>query len=625
MPSPHRRARRPLRVSAHRAARLAAATTLIGLHGLWPAFAADAEPAPTAPAAAPSAAAATPSTPAAAAPVQSSDMDEQLFKQSLVAEMLASRGDFNAASQIYLEAARHQQNQQLFQRAVDIAIRGGLGEQALASAKAWRQALPQSREASEYTAQILLAMGRSVELAPALRNLIQLTPAPSQPQVLLSLPRSVARLQDKTQAAKVVDDATQPWRQPPLEMAEAWFASAEAWMQAKDGQTAMASLLRGEALKPDHQHVGLLGIDLMGLHPDAEAVVLRQLARADAPVNVRLAYGRKLASAQRYTEAVGYLQQAVDAQPTVVSNRITLAAVRLELKQTPQAEAALLPIIQAATEADTKPAPGQPEASAPPPETRTEFEQAFLLMAQISEQKQDIKGAANWLQRADPKSEKLNIQGQRARLLAKQGQMTEARALIHSLPETEPRDAVAKAQAEAQLLRDARQWDEAYKVLGEVVQRFPEDSDLLYDQAMLAERLRRFEDMERMLKQVIAAAPDNANAYNALGYSLADRGQRLDEARQLIQKALGIKPGDPFITDSLGWLEFRNGRLDEATRLLKEAYQARPDPEIAAHLGEVLWSQGQREPAAAVWREGLRAEPDNDALKETFQRLKFKP
>ncbi len=622
MPSPHCRARRPLRTRAHRAVRLAAASTLIGLHGLWPAQAAEAEPATQAPAAATPAALAPVPAATAAAPIQRSDMDEQLFKQSLVAEMLASRGDFNAASQIYLDGARRLQNQQLFQRAVDLAVRGGLGEQALASAKSWRQALPQSREASEYTAQILLAMGRSVELAPALRNLIQLTPAPSQPQVLLSLPRSVMRLQDKTLAAKVVDDATQPWRQPPLEMAEAWFASAEAWMQAKDGQAAMASLLRGEALKPEHQHVGLVAIDLIGLHPDAEAVVLRQLARPDAPVNVRLAYGRKLAASQRYAEAVGFLQQAVDAQPNVVSSRITLAAVRLELKQTDQAETALLPIIQVA---EAKPAPGQLEAPEPPAETRTEFEQAFLLMAQISEQKQDLKGAANWLQRADPKSEKLNIQGQRARLMAKQGQMPQARALIRGLPESEPRDAVAKAQAEAQLLRDARQWEEAYKVLGEVVQRFPEDSDLLYDQAMLAERLRRFDDMERMLKQVIAAAPDNANAYNALGYSLADRGLRLDEAKQLIQKALSLKPGDPFITDSLGWLAFRNGHPEEAARLLKEAYQSRPDPEIAAHLGEVLWTQGQRDAAADVWREGLRAEPDNEALKETTQRFKFKP
>jgi len=610
MPSPSRRTRRAsIAHCATRATRLAAASTLLGLQSLWPAQAAEAEPA----AATTVAAASAPAAPAA--PPTRSDMDEPLFKQTLAAEMLATRGDFNAASQIYLDAARRQQNQQLFQRAVDLAIRGSLGEQALASAKAWRQAIPQSREASEYTAQILLAMGRGAELAPALRTLIQLTPAPTQPQVLLSLPRTIARLQDKPLAAKVIDDATQPWRQPPLEQAEAWFASAEGWMQAKDGQAAMTALLRGEALKPEHQHVGLLAIDLMGLHPDAEAVALRQLARADAPLNVRLAYGRKLAATQRFAESATYLQQVVDAQPDVIGHRITLAAVLLELKQAAKAEVALKPVLDTAM--------AKPEAA--PTESRAEFDQAFLLMAQIAEQKQDLKQAGTWLERADPKSEKISVQGQRARLLAKQGQLPQARALLRGLPETEPRDAVAKVQAEAQLLREARQWEEAYKVTSDAVQRFPDDTDLIYDQAMLAERLKRYEDMERQLRLVIAAAPDNANAYNALGYSLADRGTRMEEARQLIQKALSLKPGDPFITDSLGWLAYRRGDKTEAARLLKEAYASRPDAEIAAHLGEVLWQQGERDAAAQVWREGLRAEPDNDALKDTLQRLKFKP
>ena len=246
-------------------------------------------------------------------------------------------------------------------------------------------------------------------------------------------------------------------------------------------------------------------------------------------------------------------------------------------------------------------------------------------MAQIADLKQRPAEAEAWLAKADPRQERLAIQGQRARLLAKQGQLAKARALIRSLPESEPRDAVAKVQAETQLLRDAKLWDEAYKVMGEAVARFPEDADLLYDQAMLAERLHRFDDMERQLREAIRLTPDNANAYNALGYSLADRKVRLDEARELIQKALSLKPGDPFITDSMGWLEYRAGRTDEAVRLLREAYQARPDPEIGAHLGELLWAKGDHEAAAGIWRESLKADPDNEALRDTLQRFKFKP
>lgn len=141
---------------------------------------------------------------------------------------------------------------------------------------------------------------------------------------------------------------------------------------------------------------------------------------------------------------------------------------------------------------------------------------------------------------------------------------------------------------------------------------------------MLGERLNKFTEMEAQLRKVMEMAPDNPNAFNALGYSLADRGIRLDEARTLIKKALELRPGDAFITDSLGWLEFRAGNGAEALRILNEAYQARPDPEIAAHLGEVLWTQGKQDEARQLWQDALKREPDNDTLKETLTRLKIK-
>ena len=195
---------------------------------------------------------------------------------------------------------------------------------------------------------------------------------------------------------------------------------------------------------------------------------------------------------------------------------------------------------------------------------------------------------------------------------------------MRKLPETEPRDAAIKIQAEAQLLREARRLQEAHDVLADGARRFPEDGDILYDQAMVAERLGRHEQMETLLRKVMTLSPDNANAFNALGYSLADRGIRLDEARQLIDRALALRPGDPFITDSLGWLMFRSGQFEEALRTLKEAYDKRPDPEIGAHIGEVLWQMGQREEALRYFRESRQNEPENDTLVETLKRLKIK-
>ncbi len=151
---------------------------------------------------------------------------------------------------------------------------------------------------------------------------------------------------------------------------------------------------------------------------------------------------------------------------------------------------------------------------------------------------------------------------------------------------------------------------------------FPDDTDLLYEQAMVEEKLDRLAEMERLLRRVIELKPNHQHAYNALGYSLADRKIRLPEARTLIQKALELSPGEPFITDSLGWVEYRLGNREEAIRLLRVAYQARPDPEIAAHLGEVLWSQGKTEEARRVWREGRSRDSSNDVLRETLARLR---
>ena len=149
--------------------------------------------------------------------------------------------------------------------------------------------------------------------------------------------------------------------------------------------------------------------------------------------------------------------------------------------------------------------------------------------------------------------------------------------------------------------------------------------DRVYDQAMLAEKAGDLDAMERLLRQIIEKRPDYQHAYNALGYSFAERGIRLPEARQLIAKALEFAPKDPFITDSLGWVEFRMGNHAEAARLLGEAFQRQPDPEIAAHLGEVLWTMGEREKALEVWRTGLRLNKDNDTLQETLKRLKANP
>lgn len=603
----------------------AALAAMVMGHAAWAA--------PVAKPAVPAAAASAPGAEAPEAPrvPEQSSLDGQLFYQLLIAEIQANGGDAGSAYQLYLDAARRHQSGQLYQRAVEIALRARAGEQALSAAKAWRQALPQSRDAAEFTSQILIVLGRPGELAAPLRALIQLTPTPQQPQVLANLPRSLARLSDRQVAAQVIDEATQPWRQPPLEMAEAWAASGEAWLMAKQFTKAMAATRKALALQPNLLTANLLAADMIGQQPDAETWVKERVSRADAPPLLRLAYARRLASAQRYEEAATQLDELVKVQPEQTGHWILLAAVRLELRQADAAEAALKQVL-ARTE-PTAPTPTQPAPTSSAGNTASaeaasgdialdkDREQAYLLLAQLDDLRGKRADALRWLELADPRHEKMAVQSQRARLLAQQGKLADARALLRGLPESEPRDAITKAQAEVQLLRDLGQLPEAYKVLEQTSARFPDDHELQYDQAMLAEKLKRFKDMERLLRRVIELAPDNPNAYNALGYSLADRKVQLDEARTLVEKAAALKPADPFITDSLGWVAFRQGRLDDAAKLLREAYTARPDTEIGAHLGEVLWTQGRKDEALRVWRESQTRDRDNDTLKETLQRL----
>jgi Flp pilus assembly protein TadD len=251
--------------------------------------------------------------------------------------------------------------------------------------------------------------------------------------------------------------------------------------------------------------------------------------------------------------------------------------------------------------------------------------QAYLALAQLAEQRQDMAAAEQWMSQITRPQDLLAVQLRRASMLAAKGHLEEGLALIQSVPENTPDEARSKLFAQVQLLRDNDQVQRAYDLLGQASTDNPEDMDLVYEQAMLAEKLKNYAQMETLLRAVMAQQPNNQSAFNALGYSLAERGIRLDEARTLVQKALALAPNDPFIVDSLGWVEFKSGHLEQAAKLLNQAFQQKEDPEIAAHLGEVLWQQGQQAQARAIWQRGLVLSPKNEALLSTMTRLGVKP
>lgn len=556
----------------------------------------------------------TPNRPAdEPAVVSNPALDADLFYEIFLGELSARTGDPGAGYAFMLEAARRSADGQLYQRAADIALQSRSGEYALAAAKAWKEALPESREANRYVLQILVALNRIAETPDLLRQELAQSSPRAKASTLAALPQMYGRASDKVLAVKVVEAALVDELSHPATGPVAWVSLGRLRLAAGDKPGALEAARKAQALDNANEGAARLALELMEENVlDAEPLVAQALAHQPVP-ELRMAYARVLLGLQRYPDAARELESAAKEKPDLAEAWLVLANLHLQDNRLPAAEAALQRYMELAS------------AAADPELRQRGLTQAYLLHAQIAEKKKDYAAAEAWLARIDNAEDLFSAQSRRASLLARQGKVAEARALLRNLPGTSPEQQRMKLLAEVQLLRDLHLYQDAYKVQSELVALQPEDPELVYDQAMLAEKAGRPELMEQLLRQVIAQKPDYHHAYNALGYSLADRGQRLEEAKQLILKALEFAPSDPFINDSLGWVEFRMGNKAEARRLLEAAYKARADVEIAAHLGEVLWSLGDRDAARAVWREGFRTSPDNDTLKETLKRLGAQP
>jgi Flp pilus assembly protein TadD len=557
----------------------------------------------------------------------SSALDAPLFYELLLGELDLRNGDAATAQSRFLEVAKRTGDDALFRRAVEVALQARSGDQALAAARAWRQSLPDSIDAVRFEFQILAVLNRSTELAEPIRLLLARTPEAERNATIGSLPRITQRVADKRALATQMDEVLKPYLDVPGTRTAARVASARLWAQAGDNARALVLAEQAQADDPLAAAPALVGLELMATTPAAEQLVTRHLAQPGAQANVRLAYVRSLSAAQRMLEAETQMRALTRDQPTQPGYWLTLGALQLELRQPRDADASLQRYLALGTaKPEAAPATDEDDDDDQPSDSFADGgrTQAWLMLAQAAEMRGDGKAAAQWLDKIDDPQRALEVQTRRAMLLAKQGKVREARALVQQVPERRPEDARAKLIAESQVLRDAKRWPDAHAVLVNANERFPSDIELLYEQAMAAEKMSRLDEMERTLRRVIELKPDHHHAYNALGYSLAERNQRLPEARDLIAKAVELAPNDPFIADSLGWVEFRLGNHAQALIHLKRAYASRPDTEIAAHLGEVLWTMGQREEARRIWREGRGRDADNEVLRETLARLQVK-
>jgi tetratricopeptide (TPR) repeat protein len=540
-----------------------------------------------------------------------------LFYQLLLGELNVRGGDPGAGYSLILDAAWRQKDPTLYRRAVEVALQARSGESALAAARSWSQALPGDNEADRFVLQILLALNRVGETGPVLRELLQSTPAASRNDAINAIPQTFARASDKSLALAAVKDGLAPFMNQPAHGASAWTTLGRMELLNERPAAAVDAARRGHAIDPASPYPALLAVELLERgESEAEPVIRQQIdaARSNGPrdLGVAISYARALLDLQRLRDARVQLERLTTRAADQPEPWLLLGSLQLQDRAYDAANLSLQTYIGLVRDA-------------PDERTRRGLTQAYLLMAEIAEKQQDFVAANAWVDRIDNPQDMIAAQQRRASVLARQGRLAEARQLLRSQPERRPDDARLKLLAEAQLLRDFKAWREAYDVYTEAVQRFPDEPDLLYDQALMAERAGLPAEMERLLRQLIQARPEHHHAYNALGYALADRNERLPEAKQLIEKAISLAPNDPYIQDSLGWVEFRLGNTDRALTILRGAYGKRPDAEIAAHLGEVLWVKGQREEALRIWREGLLLANDNETLQQTLRRLNVQP
>ena len=555
--------------------------------------------------------AAEPASPAAK-PARQSALDGQLFYQLLLGELNVRQGSPGTGFSLLLDAARKTRDPALFQRAVDVALQSRSGEAALQAAQSWKREIPGAREPNRYILQILLAVNRIEEAGKALAVSLDELPEDEKRDAIVSIPRVFARVNDKTLAAEVVEKALASSLQQKNLQAAAWTTIGRMRRDAQQMQAAVEAVVKAHAADPQAQGPLILALSLLPTGSPQMQALLDGAMRGTVGPELRLGYARNLLAQQKAVEALRQLQQLTQQHPGFAPGWLLQGLLQVDNGQLQDARSSLTRHVELARNSQDA-------------EQQAGLTDALLTLSQLAQQQGQLDQASQWLNQIPASADPVRLAIRRAELLDQQGRPDEAKVVLAQVKPANAEQARRKTLALSRWLREHRQAQQAYDTLVQALAQSADDHELLSEQSLVLEKLKRYDEMESILRQLMRLRPQDPHAYNALGYSLADRGIRLDEARALIERAVELAPQDPFIQDSLGWLEFRVGRNEDALRILQAAYKARPDAEIAAHLGEVLWSLGRRREAASIWREGLLLKADNDTLIETMARLGFKP
>ncbi|MFL9908211.1 tetratricopeptide repeat protein [Paraburkholderia sp. RL17-337-BIB-A] len=529
-------------------------------------------------------------------------LSSQIVFQVLAAEVALQRDQPAPAYQTYLALARDTHDPRMAQRATEIALAAQSPSDALAAAQLWQQYAPNSERAAQLDASLLVLSGKPDDAAPILARELATVPADNRGSAMLALQLLLSRGPNRIGGLHVLQDLLKN----DLNRPEAQLAIARQQLVSDDAPGARKSLEQALTLKPDYLPAALM-LSQMGPEERKEGIASLEKYVQQNPKShdARLALAQMYLASDRLDDAqkqfeIMHKNNAADLTPLMA-----LALIKIQQKNFNDAQTYLT---QYAQQAEKTPGadPGQ----------------AYIYLAQLSLEQKNEAAANDWLNKVTPSSQQfLPAQITRAQLLAKQGKTDDARKLLANLQAPDPRDQALIVRTDAAILFDAKRYAEAETRLQQATAAFPDDPDLTYDYAMAAEKTGHYDVMEAQLRKLIQTQPDNPQAYNALGYSLADRNQRLPEADKLVEKASSLAPNDAFIMDSVGWVKYRMGDTTDAIKLLRKAYDIQPNAEIGAHLGEVLWKTGAQDQARAAFRDARKLEPDNDTLVKTLQRL----
>lgn len=531
-------------------------------------------------------------------------LTEDLLYKLLRAEMANQRGDWQLAYVTMLVAAQETRDPRLARRAAEIALNVKQAGEALAAVRLWRELAPASDEANQFYLGLVMLGENLTEAKPIFVERLQEMRPQARGLLILQIQRLLSRTKDKNAAFVLLEELVAPY----LDLVESHIALAQSAFAKNDVARARTEAQQALKIKPDLEIAVLMVAQTMPERAESLRILATFLTANPKAREVRVTYAKVLIDDKQLDQARKQFDILLKDQPNDLTILYAMGILLTQTNDLPGAETYLTRYLKTLEEN---------------PDDERDPVQALLVLSQIAEDRKDFPAALKWLAHVEPGPAYLSAQVRSAQIMAIGGDLAAARNLLSHLQPEGQREQIQVLVADAQLLRNANRMPEAMVILSKGLERFPEDTGLLYDYAMLAEKADKLDVMEAALRKIIMLAPDNQHAYNALGYSFAERNIHLQEAFTLIEKALQLAPEDPFIMDSMGWVQFRLGRIQEAEDFLRRAYAVRPDVEIGVHLGEVLWVKGEKDDAQKLWREAIQKDPQNDLLKSTLARLRI--